>query len=283
MEMNPPQVYMCSPSWTLLPPPSPYNPWVGKISWRKAWQPTPVFLPGESHRQRSQLGYSPWGFKNMDTAEQLTLFSRCKMPNSDMHLHRRLTHTHKHTHTLTTKLVQDWKNSINIYFKKQILKHAENEAYFQFVLFHLYYQVDSIFLSFIYIYIFWWKLVISFLVMVQRNNVLPDFLIIVIIISKFCIEQSFGLCGRGRGWDDLGEWHWNTYNIIYETSRQSRFDAWYWMLGAGALGWPRGMVWGGRREEGSGWGTHVYLWRIHFHIWQNQYNSVKFKNKIKLN
>ena len=41
------------------------------------------------------------------------------------------------------------------------------------------------------------------------------------------------------------------------------------MLGAGALGRPRGMVWGGRREEGSGWGTHVYLWRMHFDIWQN--------------
>ena len=54
------------------------------------------------------------------------------------------------------------------------------------------------------------------------------------------------------------------------------------MLGAGALGRPRGMVWRGRREEGSGWGTHVCLWRIHFDIWQNQYNIVKFKNKIKL-
>ena len=64
-------------------------------------------------------------------------------------------------------------------------------------------------------------------------------------------------------------------------SRQSRFDARYWMLGAGALGQPRGMVWGGRREEGSEWGTHVYLWQIHFDIWQNQYNIVKFKNKIK--
>ena len=41
------------------------------------------------------------------------------------------------------------------------------------------------------------------------------------------------------------------------------------------------MVWGGRREEGSGWGTHVYLWQIHFDIWQNQYNIVKL-NKIKL-
>ena len=72
------------------------------------------------------------------------------------------------------------------------------------------------------------------------------------------------------------------YNIIYETSRQSRFDARYWMFGARELGWPRGMVWGGRREEGSGWGTHVCLWWIHFDIWQNQYNIVKFKNKIKL-
>ena len=102
-----------------------------------------------------------------------------------------------------------------------------------------------------------------------------------ILQRHWCTEQSFGLCGRGRGWDDLGEWHWNAYNIIYGTSHQSRLDAGYWMLGAGALGRPRGMVWGGRREEGSGWGTHIYLWWIHFEIWQNQYNIVKFKNKIK--
>ena len=56
---------------------------------------------------------------------------------------------------------------------------------------------------------------------------------------------------------------------MYEMSCQSRFDARYWMLGAGALGQPRGMEWGGRREEGSGRGTHVYLWQIHFDIWQN--------------
>ena len=91
----------------------------------------------------------------------------------------------------------------------------------------------------------------------------------------WCIEQSFGLCGRGRGWDDLGEWHWNMYNIIYETSRQSRFDTWYWMLGAGALGWPRGMVWGGRWEGGLGWGTRVHPWQIHVDVWQNQYSIVK--------
>ena len=38
-----------------------FDPWLGKISWRTKWQPAPVFLPGESHRQRSLVGYSPWG------------------------------------------------------------------------------------------------------------------------------------------------------------------------------------------------------------------------------
>ena len=40
-----------------------FHPWVRKIVWRRAWQPTPVFLPGESHGQRSLVGYSPWGHK----------------------------------------------------------------------------------------------------------------------------------------------------------------------------------------------------------------------------
>ena len=44
-------------------------------------------------------------------------------------------------------------------------------------------------------------------------------------------------------------------NIMYETSCQFRFDARYWMLGAGALGQPRGMVWGGRRVQD---GEHMY-------------------------
>ena len=42
------------------------------------------------------------------------------------------------------------------------------------------------------------------------------------------------------------------------------------------------MVRGGRREEGSGWGTRVYLWQIHVDIWQNQYNIVKLKKKKEL-
>ena len=55
-----------------------FDPWVGKIPWRKEWQLTPVFLPGKLHRQRSLVGYSPWGHKESDRTEWLT-------------------HTHKHT------------------------------------------------------------------------------------------------------------------------------------------------------------------------------------------
>ena len=62
--------------------------------------------------------------------------------------------------------------------------------------------------------------------------------------------------------------------IICETNHQSRFDAWYRVLRAGALGWPRGMGWGGRWVGCSGWGTHVHPWRIHVHVWQNHYNIV---------
>ena len=49
-----------------------FNPWVGKMPWRRERQPTPIFLPGEFHRQRSLAGYSPQGRKESDTAEQLT-------------------------------------------------------------------------------------------------------------------------------------------------------------------------------------------------------------------
>ena len=49
-----------------------FNSWAEKIPWRRAWQPTPVFLTGESHRQRSLFGYSPLGRKETDTTEWLT-------------------------------------------------------------------------------------------------------------------------------------------------------------------------------------------------------------------
>ena len=51
-------------------------------------------------------------------------------------------------------------------------------------------------------------------------------------------------------------------------------DAWGWCTGT-----TQGEGMG--KEEGSGWEARVYLWRIHFYIWQNQYNIVKFKKKKK--
>ena len=48
-----------------------FNPWVRKIPWRRKWQPTPVFLPGKSHGQRSLAGCSPWGCKESDTTKRV--------------------------------------------------------------------------------------------------------------------------------------------------------------------------------------------------------------------
>ena len=48
-----------------------FNPWVGQILWRREWQPTPVFLSGKSHGQRSLVSYSPWGRKESDMTERL--------------------------------------------------------------------------------------------------------------------------------------------------------------------------------------------------------------------
>ena len=49
-----------------------FDPWVGKIPWRRKWQSTPVFLPGESHGQKSLVGCSPWGGKELDMTEHET-------------------------------------------------------------------------------------------------------------------------------------------------------------------------------------------------------------------
>ena len=48
-----------------------FNPWVWKIPWKREWLPTPVFLPGGYHGQRSLMGYSPLGHKELDTTERL--------------------------------------------------------------------------------------------------------------------------------------------------------------------------------------------------------------------
>ena len=48
-----------------------FNPWVGKIPWRRKWQPSPVLLPGKSRGWRSLVGYSPWSHRELDSTEQL--------------------------------------------------------------------------------------------------------------------------------------------------------------------------------------------------------------------
>ena len=60
-----------------------FDLWVGKIHWRRKWQPTLLFLPGKSHGQRSLVCYTPWDHKELDMCELA------------MHAH---THAHTHTH-----------------------------------------------------------------------------------------------------------------------------------------------------------------------------------------
>ena len=73
-----------------------FNPWVRKIPWRRKWQPTPVFLPGKSHGQRSLAGYSRWGHKELDRTEAIN-------PNTHTH-----TLAHTHTECFRAKLPDFW-------------------------------------------------------------------------------------------------------------------------------------------------------------------------------
>ena len=85
-------------------------PAMWKIPWRRTWQPTPVFLPGEFRGQRSQEGCSPWGRKESDTTEQLTH-----------------THTHTHTHCRKSTGLKVWRSGFGSFMKN------ENPVYFHMV------------------------------------------------------------------------------------------------------------------------------------------------------
>ena len=56
-----------------------FNPWVWKIPCRREWLPTPVFLLGEFHGQRSLAGYSPWGHTKSDTTKRLSMHTQTAM------------------------------------------------------------------------------------------------------------------------------------------------------------------------------------------------------------
>ena len=131
------------------------------FQWRRKWQLTPVFLPGESHGQRSLAGYSLCGSKRK---EAITGF----------------------------KFLIIWRKAVHVYQRKL-------------------YGIETCIIS--------------------------------------CKKRI--------------------------TSLGSMQDTGYRMLAAGALGWPREMVWGGRWEVGSGLETRVHPWQIHVDVWQNQYSIEK--------
>ena len=99
-----------------------------------------------------------------------------------------------------------------------------------------------------------------------------------------CTEQTFGLCGRRRGWDVLREQHSNVY---YQGRNRSpvQTGCMRQVLRSGALGSPRGIGWRGRWEGGSGWGIHVNPWLIHVNVWQKplQYYKVISLKLMKIN
>ena len=63
-----------------------FNLWVRKVPWRIKWQPTAVFLPGKSHGQRSLVGYSPWGQKELETTQRLSTICK-ELNNQDIEIH----------------------------------------------------------------------------------------------------------------------------------------------------------------------------------------------------
>ena len=81
-----------------------FHPWVGKIAWRRKWQPTPVFLPGKSHGRRSLVGYSPLGQKS-----QIWLSNRaCTMNKCILNecLHHKMAYTIFFYPRITWKIFQ---------------------------------------------------------------------------------------------------------------------------------------------------------------------------------
>ena len=64
-----------------------FKPWLGNIPWSRKWQPTPEFLPGKFHGQRSLAGYSPRDHKEADMTEPHTTNYVNKFPNIDKSLH----------------------------------------------------------------------------------------------------------------------------------------------------------------------------------------------------
>ena len=91
-----------------------FEPWVGKIPWRRKWQPTPVLLPRKFHGWRSLVGYSPWGSKKQDTTEQLHFHFSLSL-RMDLSLLRALT-IHSLSWLLKNCPVDPTSNSVSVQF-----------------------------------------------------------------------------------------------------------------------------------------------------------------------
>ena len=80
-----------------------FDPWVRKILWRREWQPTPVFLPGKSHGQKSLVGYSPQGHKQLDMTEWLTHthIHRIQVAHNTCGKRKEGTSTRSHSYSVT--------------------------------------------------------------------------------------------------------------------------------------------------------------------------------------
>ena len=98
-----------------------------------------------------------------------------------------------------------------------------------------------------------------------------------------CTDQTFGLCGRRRGWDVSKEQHWNNVYYLGWNRSPAQVGCMRQVLGPGALGRPRGIGWRGWWEGGLGWGIHVNSWLIHVNVWQKplQYCKVISLQLIK--
>ena len=100
-----------------------FEPWVRKTPWRRKWQLTPVFLPGESHEQRNFASYSPWGFKESDMTE-LTSHRVYKRKSAKGKVRQRLRYqkrnreTKAETHTEASK-----RKIVKICQRKECLRH----------------------------------------------------------------------------------------------------------------------------------------------------------------
>ena len=80
---------------------------------RREWQPTPVFLPRESHGQRSLVEYSPWGCKELDTTEQPT-------------------HTHTHNYKLS-----EWESGLSVHHCMLCISHPQSSILYQASIHHI--------------------------------------------------------------------------------------------------------------------------------------------------